>query len=167
MTKSEAASLVALAAASYPGMQERDLKPTAQVWVSMLSDIPFKTAKQAVMKHITVGKYFPTVAEIRAQAKELTKPIKDLLPEEAWEAVIMKIRERTEGYPSPLVQRAVEAVGGLNTIGYTGMSELGVVRAHFMRVYESYLKRDKEQDEQIAFKNLIRQIEVKQLEDVS
>jgi hypothetical protein len=164
MTKSQAASLVALAAANYPGMQEKDLTPTAQVWKNMLSDIPYEIAKQAVMKHLVTGKYFPTIAEIRKHAEELTRPKRELSPEEAWEAVIRKIRYREDGYTSERVKRAVEAVGGINAIGFTDISELGVVRAHFMRVYESYLRREQEERELVTFQNLIQQINQKQIE---
>ena len=157
MTKSEAASLVALAAASYPGMQEKNLGPTAQVWMELLADMPFPLAKQAVMKHITTGKFFPTVAEIRQQAEALTRKERVLTAEEAWEEVMLKIKNQTPGYSSLLVKRAVEAVGGINTIGYTDMSEIGVVRAHFLRVYETYLRRAQDDKEIEIFHNLLEQ----------
>lgn len=157
MNKSEAAALVALAAANFPNMQEKDLRPTVQVWMQLLADIPYETAKQAVMKHIMTEKYFPTVTEIRRQVETLTRKERVLSAEEAWIEVMLKIKNGTPGYSSTLVKQAVEAVGGINTIGYTDMSEIGVVRAHFMRVYETLQRRKKEEQELTVFRDLLEQ----------
>lgn len=164
MTKQEAAGLVAMAAASYPGMQEKNLAPVAQVWMELLSDMPLDLAKKAVLKHITTSKFFPTIAELRQHAKDLTRPAIPLSPEEAWDEVMTKIRNQTKGYSSLTVKRAVEAVGGLNAIGYTDMAELGFVRAHFMRTYEAFTRRAEIDEEMGTFENLLERIEQKRLE---
>ena len=163
MTKTEAASLVAMAVASYPGMQEKNLGPVAQVWMEMLADMPFVLAKQAILKHIATEKFFPTVAEIRKQAESLTQKKRVLASEEAWEEVMIKINNPSKEYSSPLIKRAVDAVGGLHIIGYTDMSELGVVRAHFMRTYDAYIRCEKEDEEVMTFRNLLEQIERKKI----
>jgi hypothetical protein len=74
MNQQEAAKLVAFALANFPTMQERDMKPTAVLWFQMLSDIPFEVAERALMKVLATAKFFPSVAEIREAAVQITQP---------------------------------------------------------------------------------------------
>lgn len=148
MTKQEIGALIALTAANYPNMQERDLRPTANLWKEMLSDIPFDVAKAAIIKVLSTAKFWPTVAEIREAASQLTNP-QILSSAEAWGLVVQandkygyyRSIEGMESLP-PMVQMAVKAMGGFREIC---MSENpGVTRAQFMRMYEQYAAREKE-----------------------
>ena len=50
MRREEAAVLLMLAIANFPGLQEKNFTPTRTLWEVMLVDLPFTTAKQALLK---------------------------------------------------------------------------------------------------------------------
>lgn len=73
MTRREAARLVAWAAANFPGMQEKDLSPTAEVWLSVLNEkgVDLRLAEAALKRVLEVAVHFPTVAEILRAVEEI------------------------------------------------------------------------------------------------
>lgn len=148
MTNKEIASLLAMATANFPHVAEKDMSNTATLWKEMLSDIPFDVAKAAIVKVLATAKFWPTVAEIRESASQLTNP-QILTPAEAWGLVVQandmygyyRPIEGMESLP-PLVQTAVRAMGGFRDIC---MSENpGVTRGQFMKIFEQYAAREKE-----------------------
>src|SRR5690554_198287 len=74
MTRSEVAKLLSLATANFPAMQERDMRPTLVLWEKMLSDLPPEVAEAALLKVLVSAKFFPTVAEIREAAVQISQP---------------------------------------------------------------------------------------------
>ena len=146
MNRKEALKLVGWATANFPHLQERDLRPTAELWAKLLADIPYEVAEKALMKVLVSCRHFPTVAEIREAAADLTNPVPS--PAEAWEEVLANISryghydaERGVKALSPVTSKAVRA------IGYTEIclsENIDATRAHFFRVYEQYAKREKE-----------------------
>ena len=92
MTKQEIGALLALATANFPSMQEKDMRPTANLWSEMLSDIPFDIAKAALIKVLATARFWPTVAEIREAAASIVNP-GILTPAEAWGRVIKAVQE--------------------------------------------------------------------------
>jgi len=148
LTKQEIGALLALATANFPSMQEKDMRPTANLWSEMLSDIPFDIAKAALIKVLATARFWPTVAEIREAAASIANP-GILTPAEAWGQVIKAVQEfgyyrSGEGMATldQTVQKAVKAFGGFREIC---MSEnIDVTRAQFMRIYEQYASREKE-----------------------
>lgn len=142
MKNEEAGALVALAAANFPHIQEKDLGPTVALWREMLSDLPFDLAKAALIKVLVTAKFWPTVAEIREAAAELSRPAA-LTPAEAWAQVITAIRKDWKpDQLHPTVREALVGFGGLDRVG---MSEnIDVIRGQFLKVYEQYAYREKE-----------------------
>lgn len=148
MKEDQVGSLLALAVANFPHLQDKDMGPTVALWTEMLSDMPFATAKTALIKVLATAKFWPTVAEIREAAVSITNPTM-LTPAEAWGQVIRAVKDYgyyrpTEGIATldPTVRKAVKAFGGFVEICMT--ENIDVVRAQFMRVYEQCASREKE-----------------------
>lgn len=148
MTKSEAAALLGWAVANFPNMQERDLRPTAELWYRMLADLPYEIAEKALLRVLATAKHFPTVAEIREAAVELTSdPVPTAM--EAWAEVRRAIS--LYGY-----YREEEALASLSpataqVVRWIGWQEIcaseqpDVIRAQFRMAYERYVARAKEE----------------------
>jgi len=68
------------------------MRPTANLWSEMLSDIPFDIAKAALIKVLATARFWPTVAEIREAAASIANP-GILTPAEAWGQVIKAVQE--------------------------------------------------------------------------
>lgn len=147
MTRQEAVKLVAFAAANFPGIQEKDMRPTAALWQKMLEDIPYEVVEKALIKVLTTTKHWPTVAEIREAAASLTNPA---LPSaaEAWGEVVRAIEEY--GYYreaealaalSLPVRKVVECIGWQEICA---CEEADVIRGQFRRMYEAEETREKE-----------------------
>lgn len=147
MNKEQVKRLLAAAIANFPNMQERDMKPTLILWEKMLADIPYEVAEKALMKVLATSKFFPTVADIREAATTITAP---QLPTaaEAWGEVIKAVRrygtyqenEAMESLPLPVAQV-------VRWIGWREIclsEEPEVVRAQFMRMYDTQVKRERE-----------------------
>lgn len=148
MTKQQISVLIALTAANFPNMQERDMRPTANLWQELLSDIPFEVAKAAIIKILATARFWPTVAEIREAAAAITNP-HILSPAEAW-ALVEQANDRygyyraEEGMKSlpPLVQTIVKSLSGFREV--CASEEPGVVRGQFMKMYDQYAARERE-----------------------
>ena len=131
MTLKEATNLVGLAIANFPNMQEKDMRPTAKLWMQMLSDIPYSIAEKAILRSLSTAKFFPTVAEIREAAVLLTKPeIPTAI--EAWGEVMNAIRRYGYYRPNealasmtPITQSIVKKIGWreINKVWPTGLTE--------------------------------------------
>lgn len=148
MTKQEISALIALTTANFPNMQERDMRPTANLWLEILSDIPFEVAKAAIIKVLATAKFWPAVAEIREAAAQFTNP-NILSPAEAW-ALAEEANDRYGYYRSeegmkslpPLVQTVVKSLGGFREV--CASEQPAVTRGQFMRMYEQYASRERE-----------------------
>lgn len=145
MTRKEITNLIGLATANFPNMQEKDMRPTATLWEKMLADIPYPVAEQALIKLLATNKFFPTVADIREAAENMTG---NQLPaaDQAWSEVLEQIRRiGSWGIPTfthPAITEAVKAIGWRNIC----CSETpGVERAHFMKIYDSVKGRHNDQ----------------------
>lgn len=144
MTLKDAIKLVSWATANFPQLQERDMRPTAELWARMLSDVPYEVAEKALMKVLATARYFPTVAEMREAAAQITNPA---LPSwvEAWGEVAKAVR--VYGWPrpaealaslSPLARRVAEAIGWE---ALCASEEPDVIRGQFRRMYEDLAGR--------------------------
>jgi hypothetical protein len=92
MTRQEIVQLLSIATANFPSTQKQDMKATLILWEKALADIPYAVAENAVIKVLSTSKYFPTIAEIRESATQLTQPRKmDAM--EAWEQIVLAIRK--------------------------------------------------------------------------
>ena len=148
MTPKEVSKLMTLAIANFPNMQEKDMDPTLVLWREMLSDMPFEVAKAALIKVLATAKFWPTIAEIREAALDVTGQ-KGLTPAEAW-ALVEQADEKYGYYRAdeamkslpPVVQQTVRAMGGFSSI--SSSENPGVTRGQFMKMYEQFATREKE-----------------------
>lgn len=148
MTLKEAIKLVAWATANFPAMQERDMRPTAELWYRMLADIPYEVAEKALMSVLAKAKYFPTVAEIREAAADIINP---QLPSamDAWGEVARAVRdygyyrqEEALNSLSPITRRVVENIGWHEICL---CEQPDIIRGQFRMAYEQYAKREREE----------------------
>jgi hypothetical protein len=147
VNKKEIQNLLGWATANYPNMQEKDMGPTAALWEKMLSDIPYKVAEKALIKVLAVNKFFPSVAEIREAAAELTAPV---LPSwlEAWDQAIRASSDygysrQQEAFTSMQPEVAVFVRRfGWHDICYSDNQD--VMRGQFRQAWEVYAKNAKE-----------------------
>ena len=157
VTKNEVAGLVAIAIAAFPQYQERDMKLTVQAWHQLLADIPFEVAKGALIKLLTINKFFPTVAELRETALRCTTSLPT--PEEAWEEVRktltgdtyikLKYKHEKPTFSRPEIEQAVNQLGLEDLLNSENLS---YDRTQFLRFYETIRNRaiaDK-QDQHLA-----------------
>lgn len=146
MTANEVKKLLAWAVANFPQLQERDMRPTAELWARMLADVPYEVAEKALMKVLATAKYFPTVAEMREAVAELTSPqVPDAM--DAWGEVVRAIRnygyyrqEEALASLSPITRKVVENIGWQEICL---SEEPDVIRGQFRMAYEVYAKRVK------------------------
>ena len=147
MTKNEIKNLIAWAAANFPHLQEKDLRPTAALWAKMLADIPYATAEAALMKVLSTSKFFPTVAGIRAAAVDLSSP---RLPSaaEAWGEVTRAIsRHGYYGQEEALASMSPPVASVVRLLGWREIclsEEPEILRAQFRKAYETQVGRDRE-----------------------
>lgn len=92
MHKKEVMNLLSIATGNFPRLQDKDMRPTAELWAKALSDMPYETAEKAVIKVLSTSKFFPTLSEIRHAAAELTQPQR-MTAMEAWEWITQAIRK--------------------------------------------------------------------------
>lgn len=130
MTEPEAAQLVAILAASYPGWAPT--RETVLAWVSHLTDLDADTAAVVARDLVAVEPRWPTIAGFRrAYAAHLgwLSPS----PSEAWRQVQDAIRTGSRRWSHPAVEEAVTTIGWRSL----AMSENpDTIRAQFRRAYE-------------------------------
>jgi hypothetical protein len=139
MKPNESAGVVALLKAAYP-RQELD-RDTIRLYAKMLADLDAEVVVAAVERIIATSKWFPTVAEIRA---ETTRNPAAKTGAEAWGGVLEQIR--LVGHTSvPIFQDArtastIRELGGWYRLCCSDnpISE----RARFIERYEQLLAED-------------------------
>lgn len=144
MTHNELINIMAWVMANFPNMQEKDIRPTVQLWERMYSDVPKEKFEGAIVKVLARSDYFPTVAAI---SKALTTE-DELTPIEAWGEVKKAVIEF--GYPrqkqaldsmSLLTRKVVNAIGWQDICA---SEESDVIRGQFMNHYATLTKRAKD-----------------------
>lgn len=140
MTKREAATLVGWAAANFPSMQDKNLRPTAELWHKMLSDVDYQVAEKALIKVLATARFFPTVGEIREAVADLTvgRPMTAL---EAWGLVCRAI-QRYGSYQEreAMASLPADVVAVVRRFGWREMcacEEPDVIRGQFRRAWEA------------------------------
>jgi len=158
MNLNEAIKLVAIAVASFPNTQDKDMKSTAIAWSKVLSDLPSGIAEAALVKVLNTSKFFPTLAEIREAATEIQNGgLSQITGGEAWAKVTRAIYEFSISRYNPedvkdahayindrTISGAVQTFGGLIAIAESEDPE-SVMRGQFIRVFENIVKREKEE----------------------
>ncbi|MDR2182814.1 MAG: hypothetical protein LBE55_01435 [Clostridiales bacterium] len=130
-------------------------------WHTMLGDIDFDCACEALKIHAATNDFPPTIADIRKGAAKLTTPA---LPTagEAWQEVqraisILGIYREREALASmhPATQRAVKQIGW-QTLCMTEHDDLMATRAHFFKLYGAVA--DKAKDEHVMLPEIREKI---------
>jgi hypothetical protein len=92
MNRKQIINLLGIATANFPSMQTRDMQPTAVLWEKALNDMDYPTAEKALIKVLSTSRFFPTIADIREAAAQITNPrVMDAM--EAWGLIVQAIRK--------------------------------------------------------------------------
>lgn len=86
MDKQQFATIAIGIKSAYPASKILEDKASMDFWYTMLADIPYEVAENAVMEHICTNVFPPNIAEIRKLCMERCKP-QALCFDEAWGAV--------------------------------------------------------------------------------
>jgi len=145
--KTDTLKVLATLAAGYPNFTLRE--ETVRVYAEMLADIDADILRSASAKCLADCKWFPTIAELRQAATELSRP-RLRAGAEAWGDVLAEVRRvGSYGAPQfadPAVARVVAGMGWTNIC----MSEEQMAdRAHFIKAYEQTARREEEDARQL------------------
>lgn len=136
MTKTEALKCLSILKASYPRQElGRD---TLEAYAAMLADIDFEAAQDAVRRLICGSKWFPSIAEIRAevaQAAMANMPAPEIAWGEVWKAISRYGMNRQPQFSCPEVAAAVDVIGW-RTICLD--ENVASSRSRFIDAYRSY-----------------------------
>jgi hypothetical protein len=147
MNKSEIKSLLMIAIANFPSMQERNMTPTAELWSEVLSDIDYQVAKSALIKVLSTSEFFPTVAKIREAVAMITQP-NSLDAMEAWGLIGQAVRRygfnRKAEAMAMLPAEVVEMVERFSWREICYNENPDTLRAQFRMAWETQSKRKKE-----------------------
>jgi hypothetical protein len=147
MNRKEIINLLAIATANFPNLQTKDMQPTAVLWEKALKDLEYPTAEKALVKVLSTSKFFPTVADVREAAAQITNPrVMDAM--EAWGLIIKAIRKfgmyrQKEGLES--LPADVRAMAERFTWRELCLNENpDTLRAQFRMAWETQSKRENE-----------------------
>lgn len=125
---------------AYPASKILENRVSMDFWYTMLADIPYEVAENAVMEHICTNVFPPNIAEIRKLCMERCKP-QALSFDEAW-GVVQKAISR-HGWNNPdaaFAEMDDLTLSVVKNLGWTGLchSENQTAdRANFREAYEA------------------------------
>jgi secreted PhoX family phosphatase len=145
VTRHEVAELLSLIVAYWPEFQHQG-ELTVNAWHVLLRDVPYPLAQQALLLLASTKTFPPKPAELLEAVAELTLPPEArLTPAEAWQLVVREV-QRVGYYGQPdlplLVRQAVDCLGWTEICRSENVE---VTRAHFMRVFEQLVTRQRRQ----------------------
>ena len=118
----------------------------SESWYRMLFDLSNEQFRYAVEMLVKTQKFAPTIADIREKALEYGKE-NEISSEEAWAIVYRDVRKygiyNEPHYEDWKLECAKNAIGWQTLCDMTEETK-GVVRAHFMRMYDSFKNRQKQ-----------------------
>ena len=117
----------------------------SEQWYKMLADLTDEQFKYAIEVIVKTQKFAPTISEIREKAVEFNHQA-ELTSEEAWALVYNDVHAR--GYYNEPHYEDWKLEAAKNAIGWQTLcdmseSEKGIIRAHFMRIYDSLKSRER------------------------
>ena len=158
MTEQETIKVVTIIVMSYPSTDkfkdEATLKGMVAVWKTIFKDDDAKLVEMAVQKHISVSKWPPSIAEVREQMIDITRP--DIIPPDiAWAAVEDLMNVKGEYSDPDLYYHLPEPIARVvEVIGYSKLYKLhcnryghnadGMDRVAFMDLYKPAYARERE-----------------------
>jgi hypothetical protein len=189
MTKQETNKIIALIKSLYPYFlrdlekdesedQAEKLEVIRDTWHTVLEDIPYELATIAIQRHVCTenGKFAPSLHDIRSNSM-VTVQGEQTTGGQAWNKLIRKIgaygvnhggTEKIKNDVDDITNKIID--GQLKLIGMMNQEDIGYMKHDFIKQYEEYSKREKEnkllpeslrnQIEQIAAQNdLNKQLE--------
>jgi hypothetical protein len=147
MTQAEVGKLLAFITAVYPNIDIRD--GTVEAWHELLRDLDYKVAAAAVKKVVAESEIpaLPAVGKIRKAALDLQHGYSITAPE-AWGMILRAVRNH--GYYGEAEAMKELPPDVAQVVRWMGWREIchsdtpDVVRAQFMRMYETQEKRTRE-----------------------
>lgn len=151
MTRAEVIKLLGAAAIAYPRTDRDDTTKamTVELWLRMLGDLPYAVAEAALMRHISLSQWPPTIADLRSGAAAL-EPGAPLDGETAWGEVLKAMRQvgyaRTPQWSSPLIATAMDRLWGgwSNACQSVQSDDLPTWHAQWLKLWQTLTKRDEE-----------------------
>ncbi len=125
---------------AYPASKILEDRASMDFWYTMLADIPYEVAENAVMEHICTNVFPPNIAEIRKLCMERCKP-QTLSFDEAW-GVVQKAISR-HGWNNPdaaFAEMDDLTLSVVKNLGWTGLchsENQAADRANFREAYEA------------------------------
>ena len=137
---------------TFPYVKTKTSNAALKLYVIALDDLSFEQIQAAVIKLINTAKFFPTIAEIRSAADEMTAYANhDCKPDpgEAWAEAIRFAKARSPYDSRPYEFSCDEVREAVNRFGRNSLWELqskdeGIARAQFMKIYENILTTKKD-----------------------
>lgn len=141
MTETEVNKLLVLMRSAYPQLRIEVTSEMLLVYSHALRHFQSAEVYTAAYKHIAESPYFPTVSCLLKQVSRSS--VNAPSAEESWGLVMDQVRSngyyRDWKFDCDLIERAVSAIGKKEICH---SESIGVERAHFFRLYDSY--RDEE-----------------------
>ena len=129
--------ILAVLSAAYPNFIVRP--ETVQVYTRLLNDLDEKVLERAAWICMSQCRFFPTIAELREAASSGQLPRSGV---EAWGEVLREVRRvGYRGEPDFYDLAIVMCVEGFGWRNICLDEEPMVLRAHFIRAYESCTRR--------------------------
>ena len=141
MTKPDAIEALAVLTAAY----NREIpEQTLRIYIKALEDLDRDSLLGATTDLMVTSKFFPTVAELRHRAVEISAG-GELPPDvyAAWGEVVTAAsnqgRERRPIWSSPVIGVALDQIGGYRRVCDSEL--IGVERSHFLKAYDTLVER--------------------------
>jgi hypothetical protein len=148
MTQSETAKLLTMIAATWDQFKVSDVK--VEVWTVALQDLDFGTVQRAFGRYVSCAHFPPVPADIRDEVLAMQRP-DSLTAGEAWGRMMGAVREWGYYHESEAMRTmGPDAAGvaqllGWREINLCNLSEIGVMRGQFLKMYgQIHDRQDKE-----------------------
>jgi hypothetical protein len=146
-TKAEITQMIAVLGVLYPrnALAGEELKRAVSAWHELLSDVPIHLLRKAVSHHGATSKWFPTVAELREIAFDLCENDAERMSSgEAWAEVRRAMSSgRRQEWSSPLVKKALAAIGGWAYLREATLASEVSNRSRFCDAFETIQARER------------------------
>jgi hypothetical protein len=141
--RAEVVKLVGFLVAAFPYAQVS--KDTQRVYIDALSDLPEEILAAAIRQCVNDCEFFPTVAAIQDRVKLLASPDR-LSGPEAWEVVVTALKSGQYYFTDPVFEDPLiqTCVGALDWYTLRASENPIADRAHFLKMYESVVAREKQ-----------------------
>jgi len=143
MTFDETAKIIAVISAAIPGMNQKDLYFTQQVWHEIMGSYDYALIKAATIRVLMGATTWPTPAHIIHMA-DILNPAPDAppLPEEAWAELMPQLnRYASPKYSHPIIKKTVDSIGYLRLCESENPEW---VRSQFISTYKTFLVQYKD-----------------------